>query len=481
LRKDRTVAQLADKMTPTHPRKSPSTGPAAAPVHADGDVVTELEALEEGPPGVADEVFLVVRSDGGAARVISLAEGQEITIGRSSGAAIVVDDTRVSRAHARVRRSAGRLVLLDLGSRNGTRVNATVVQGAERVLARGDVIRAGSVEIIVAVASRAEAPRGEAPALEADFVVADEAMVKVFQVVRRLARTETTVLVLGETGSGKEIVSEQIHRAGPRSRGPFVRLNCASIPEALLESELFGHEKSAFTGADRRKIGYLEAAQRGTLFLDEIGELPLSMQAKLLRAVETRRVVRVGGTQEIEVDVRLVCATHRNLQAEVAAGRFRQDLYYRISTFVLNVPPLRERRAEIALLAHRFARLVAERMGEVPPTIAPKAMLALSAHSWPGNVRELRNAIEHAIVLADAGVIELEHLPATVQGRGAALDSAPGSVTPGGMTSRVADLEQKSIEEALDAEGGNQTRAARRLGISRRGLIYKLEKYGIRR
>ena len=481
LRNDRTVARSADNMASTDPREPSPSDPAGEPGSVATDVVTELEALEEGPAGATDEVYLILRLDGGAARVIALGEGQEITIGRTPEAAVFVDDTRVSRTHARVRRRGGRLVLTDLGSRNGTRVNASVVQSAERVLARSDVIRVGSTEIIVAVASPAAAARAsEDPARGAEFVVADEAMVKVFQVVRRLARTETTVLVLGETGSGKEVVSEQIHRAGPRAKGPFVRLNCASIPEALLESELFGHEKAAFTGADRRKIGYLEAAQRGTLLLDEIGELPLAMQAKLLRAVETRRVVRVGGTQEIELDVRLVCATHRNLQAEVAAGRFRQDLYYRISTFVLRVPPLRERRAEIALLAHRFARVVAERMGEPAPTITPAAMLALAAYAWPGNVRELRNAVEHAIVLAEAGVLDVEHLPAAVLGGEAPAESAPASVLSGAMPSRVAELEKQSIEDALEAESGNQTRAAKRLGISRRALIYKLEKYKLR-
>src|SRR5262249_11669986 len=209
----------------------------------------------------------------------------------------------------------GALVLVDLGSRNGTRVNGAVVQGAERVLSGGDVIQAGAAEIVVALAAappaHPAAPRsppadaGERPLLEPEFVVADEAMVRVLQVVQRLARAQATVLVLGETGVGKEVVSEQIHRASPRAQGPFVRLNCASLPETLLESELFGHEKAAFTGADRRKIGYLEAAHRGTLLLDEIGELPLAMQAKLLRALETRRVARVGGTQEIELDVRL--------------------------------------------------------------------------------------------------------------------------------------------------------------------------------
>jgi DNA-binding NtrC family response regulator len=169
----------------------------------------------------------------------------------------------------------------------------------------------------------------------------------------------------------------------------------------LIESELFGHEKAAFTGADRRKVGYLEAAQGGTLLLDEIGELPLPAQAKLLRALESRSIARVGGTQEVELDVRILCATHRDLAAEVAAGRFRQDLYYRVGTFVLRVPPLRERRAEIAPLSHRFMRLAAERLGERPPAIAKAAITALEAHAWPGNIRELRNAIDHAMVLAE--------------------------------------------------------------------------------
>ncbi|WP_437786796.1 sigma 54-interacting transcriptional regulator [Sorangium sp. So ce1097] len=480
------------------------------PPPAGAELATELDA-DEGAPGERvpqGQASLIVRAGDGAARVIDLADGEVVAIGRAPESTVCVDDARVSRNHARVARRGHALALVDLGSRNGTSVNGAVVRGAERALAGGDVIRVGPAELVVAIAAPAPvepaAPPGAAPAAQegkegpssgpgAGFVVADEAMVKVFQVVQRLARAQTTVLVLGETGAGKEVVSEQIHRASPRAGGPFVQLSCAALPETLLESELFGHEKAAFTGADRRKIGYFEAAQGGTLLLDEVGELPLAMQAKLLRVLETRRMARIGGTQEIELDVRVVCATHRDLQAEVAAGRFRQDLYYRISTFVLRVPPLRERRAEVALLAHRFAHQIAARMGEPAPRFAPAAMQVLEAHAWPGNLRELRNAVEHAVVLAEGGVIEVEHLPASVAGGDAAPLSAgaplgagspvsAGAPAEGGpMPARLAELEKKSIEEALAAEGNNQTRAAKRLGISRRALLYKLDKYNLRR
>ncbi|WP_438021111.1 sigma 54-interacting transcriptional regulator [Sorangium sp. So ce315] len=493
-------------MAARDPRRQ-AAPPGVEPPPVGAEVATELDA-DEGAPGERTpqgQASLIVRAGDGAARVIDLADGDVVAIGRAPESAVCVDDARVSRHHARVARRGHALALVDLGSRNGTSVNGAVVRGAERALAGGDVIRVGPAELVVAIAAPAPvapvapaAPPGSAPAAPegqegpssgfgAGFVVADEAMVKVFQVVQRLARAQTTVLVLGETGAGKEVVSEQIHRASPRAGGPFVRLSCAALPETLLESELFGHEKAAFTGADRRKIGYFEAAQGGTLLLDEVGELPLAMQAKLLRVLETRRMARIGGTQEIELDVRVVCATHRDLQAEVAAGRFRQDLYYRISTFVLRVPPLRERRAEIALLAHRFAHQVAARMGEPAPRLAPAAMQVLEAHAWPGNLRELRNAVEHAVVLAEGGVIEVEHLPASVTGGDAAPVSAGSPVSAGApaeggpMPARLAELEKKSIEEALAAEGNNQTRAAKRLGISRRALLYKLDKYNLRR
>ncbi|WP_437821229.1 sigma 54-interacting transcriptional regulator [Sorangium sp. So ce1078] len=478
-------------MTERDPRRQAAPPSGEAPPPPAAEVATELEAAEgaAGDRTPQGQASLIVRAGDGTAQVIDLTDGGVIAVGRAPESTVCVDDPRVSRNHARIARRGHALELVDLGSRNGTSVNGAAVREAERVLAGGDVIRIGPAEIVVAIAAPAlPAPPpsrpGAAPAAVEDalsgagFVVADEAMVKVFQVVQRLARAQTTVLVLGETGSGKEVVSEQIHRASPRADGPFVRLSCAALPETLLESELFGHEKAAFTGADRRKIGYFEAAQGGTLLLDEIGELPLAMQAKLLRVLESRRMARIGGTQEIELDVRVVCATHRDLQAEVAAGRFRQDLYYRISTFVLRVPPLRERRAEIALLAHRFAQQVAERMGERAPRFAPAALMVLEAHAWPGNLRELRNAVEHAVVLAEDGVIEVEHLPASVTGDGAAPPSAGDRAA---MPARLAELEKKSIEDALAAEGNNQTRAAKRLGISRRALLYKLDKYNLRR
>jgi transcriptional regulator with PAS, ATPase and Fis domain len=300
-------------------------------------------------------------------------------------------------------------------------------------------------------------------------------MVKLFELLRKVAPTPTTVLILGETGAGKEVVAEQLHRQSRRDKGPFVRLNCGSLPETLLESELFGYEKGAFTGADRRKSGYIEAADGGTLFLDEIGELPMPMQTRLLRVLEDHKLIRVGGREELTIDVRIIAATNRKLDEEVAAGRFRADLYFRLSAFVLRLPPLRERLGELELLAELFARQFARRMGVRPPAISPAAMQLLRHHRWPGNIRELRNTIEHALVVADGGDIGVEQLPEGF------LRVEPDVAVSGPMRSEVADVERRRIQEAMDAEGGNQTRAAKRLGISRRALQYKLEKYDLRR
>jgi two-component system response regulator AtoC len=305
-------------------------------------------------------------------------------------------------------------------------------------------------------------------------IVAEAAMVKVFDLVRRVAKAPTTVLILGETGVGKEVVAEQVHVQSPRAKGPFVRLNCGSLPETLLESELFGHEKGAFTGADRKKTGYLDSADGGTLFLDEVGELALTMQAKLLRVLESRSFMRVGGREEIAVDVRILAATNRDLLTEVKTGKFREDLYFRLAAFTIEIPPLRERPSEIALLAELFLRRFAEGMGVPVPAIAPDAAAALRRYRWPGNVRELRNAMERALVLVDGGTLRLEHMPDAVRA-----PSAPATAAAGAIKEQVADLELRAIEAALAAENGNQTRAARRLGISRRALIYKLEKYNL--
>jgi DNA-binding NtrC family response regulator len=285
------------------------------------------------------------------------------------------------------------------------------------------------------------------------------------ELARRAARRDTTVLLTGETGSGKEVVAAEIHRHSDRAHKPYVRLNCASLPSTLLESELFGHERGAFTGAQKRRIGFLEAAHGGTLLLDEIGELPLDMQAKLLRVLEDGRLTRVGGEEEIAVDVRFVAATHRDLDAEVAAGRFRQDLFFRINAITLKVPPLRERPRDLALLAQAFLQRAAA--PRPAPRLSPEMVEALARYPWPGNVRELRNVIERAVVLSDGPELMLEHLPQRL------------SVLAAPMREQVDELERRNLQEALRQTGGNRTHAAQRLGISRRSLIYKLKKYRI--
>jgi DNA-binding NtrC family response regulator len=344
-------------------------------------------------------------------------------------------------------------------------------------------VRLGGAEILVATAAAGAAPHGPSAALAEDLVVADPKSAEVVELARKLARAPSTVLILGKTGVGKEVLSRLIHAWSPRAERPFVRINCAAIPDALLESELFGAERGAFTGADRRRIGHVEAASTGSLFLDEIGELSPSAQAKLLGVLENRVIVRVGGTAEIPVDVRLLCATHRDLRDEVARGRFREDLFYRVSTFTLRVPSLAERPSEIVPLASVFARRFALSLGHAEPRLDARAVDALQAYAWPGNVRELRNAIEHAVVLADGQTLSLEHLPETLRASAPAVGAPAPSTEPqsSAMRERVEDVERRAIEDALAAERGNQTRAAERLGISRRALTYKLAKYGFDR
>jgi two-component system response regulator HydG len=284
------------------------------------------------------------------------------------------------------------------------------------------------------------------------------------------------VLIAGETGTGKEVVAEAIHRMSLRAGAAFVRLNCAALTETLVESELFGHEKSAFTGATAMKRGFFEAATGGTLFLDEVGELPLATQVKLLRVLESWRIVRVGGTTEIPVDVRLVCATNRDLETEVQRGRFREDLFFRIAAFVIPVPPLRDRKSEIAPLAAHFAHEIASDLRQPSVGFTPEAVDALQQASWPGNVRELRNVVERAVVLSEGTKIGREHLPEHV------LEHVRPTPHDGlDVRQRVASVERETVLSALDAAEGNQTQAAKKLGISRFALIRLMAKHDIKR
>jgi DNA-binding NtrC family response regulator len=558
-----------------------------------------------------DRAVLVVYAEGDAAstsRVVELAEGAQLTIGRSRSANIVIESEHISRVHAQFARKGNLVWVEDLGSRNGTHVNGESV--ATCALASGDEVVIGPATIIVTITSRvvarpriegirhleerlaAEVDRGRyrrtfalvmlrfdgdpgeidtavdrvaallhpmetlaeysstefaivMPELDgeatrdaaaklaaaargshlvavsvgvavfpehgttpdaliarahaaagtalghdevglppddpmpfgADVLVKDPQMARVYELARKVADHPITVLVNGETGVGKEVVASAIHHASKRSAGPLVRLNCASLPETLLESELFGHERGAFTGAERRKHGYFEAARGGTLFLDEIGELSPATQAKLLRVLEERRITRVGGTEEIEVDVRVICATHRDLQGEVDRGAFRADLFFRISAFTILIPPLRDRPGEILMFAEHFIENAADaRLRR--PRLSPVAAHALRCYEWPGNVRELRNAIERAVVLHSHGSIEPEDLPERV--RDVRVDPGTPEHNWQHVADHVADVERSAIAAALAASHGNQTEAAKKLGVSRRTLIYRMEKYGFK-
>jgi DNA-binding NtrC family response regulator/pSer/pThr/pTyr-binding forkhead associated (FHA) protein len=584
----------------------------------------DVTAPDEGETAGGERAFLVVYPDPERAersRVVELPDGVEVTFGRSRGCTVYIDHDKVSRAHARVVRKGRSILVEDLGSRNGTRVNGDRIEAATRVSA-SDEIGVGPALAVVGVSSglgrrmliggasyledrlAAESDRaqryrrplgvimlrldGATAACEAaidrvagilrrmdcfaeygpdefavilpeadrlateaaarrivrearvaglihggvavhvglagcpddgaqpgelvsrarsalrtartgggddgvasspreavvagDVVVADPSMERLYGLVKKVAQTPMTVLILGETGVGKEVVASEIHRRSPRATKPFVQLNCASLPETLLESELFGYERGAFTGADKKKQGYFEAADGGTLFLDEIGEIPITLQPKLLRVLEERKLTRLGGTAEVKVDVRLVCATNRDLEQDVQRARFREDLFFRVSAFTLLVPPLRDRKSEVRPLAERFALKYARELKQSPSGFSPEAMSLLEAYPWPGNIRELRNAIERAVVLAPSGTIEAEHLPPRVrEGARAARSGAPIVVGEGvDVREQIAEVERAAIVTAMEECGGNQTRAAQKLGLSRRALIYKLEKYGLK-
>jgi DNA-binding NtrC family response regulator len=305
-----------------------------------------------------------------------------------------------------------------------------------------------------------------------------DAMQEVFRTLERVAASDATVLILGESGTGKELAARAVHELGPRRPGPFVAVNCAAIPDTLIESELFGHERGAFTGATERRIGKFEAADRGTLFLDEIGDLSPPVQAKLLRVLEQRTIERLGSTAPLRVDVRVICATNRDLERDVASGRFRRDLFYRIHVLPLTLPALRERRSDVRLLAEAFLERAHAAVGRGPRRISKPALRALEAHSWPGNVRELENLVLRITALSDRETVELEDLPEAVRVGTLRDEVGAGEV---GLEDAVARFERELLREALDQTDWNQTRAAERLGITRRQLKLKIDRYGLTR
>ena len=311
------------------------------------------------------------------------------------------------------------------------------------------------------------------PDLGATFIGESREFRSLMQLVDRVAPSDSTVLITGETGTGKEVVAKLLHARSARRNRPFVVVECAAIQETLLQSELFGHERGAFTGADRAKAGLFEVAHAGTIFLDEIGEVSLATQAKLLRVLDTSRFRHVGGTSEIHVDVRILAATNRDLASMVRQGLFREDLYYRLRTVVLTLPPLRDRGSDIDLLARHFVHLLSERFG-VRKRISPAALQVLRSHHWPGNVRELLHVVESAVVVAEGPEILPEHLPAQL-----AMAAASAPARPDGQIATLEELEKSHIELALKASQGHRGQAARALGISERNLYRKLRSYGL--
>jgi DNA-binding NtrC family response regulator len=317
----------------------------------------------------------------------------------------------------------------------------------------------------------------------------DPKLKQVSLALHRAASTDTTVLLEGESGTGKELFARALHALSPRADGPFVAINCAAIPETLLETELFGHEKGAFTGAAARKPGKFELAHRGTLFLDEIGDLPLALQAKILRALEEKRFERVGGTLPLQVDVRVVAATNRNLKAAVAARQYREDLYFRLSVFPITIPPLRERTEDITTLARYFIERFCRDLNKKPLTLSPAAEQELRAYAWPGNVRELQNCIERAAILTEGDTIHPRHLNLSfrdaVSAAAAEENASPWATldwsgTLADVSRRVmTEVERRKIEQAMKEAAGNRGRAAEILQISYKTLTSKLREYGL--
>jgi two-component system response regulator AtoC len=445
---------------------------------------TAKARASEGASDTAGVFLLVVGRD--AYATYDLPASGALTIGRGESNAVRVDDPLASRAHACLH-VGDAMYLEDVGSVNGTRVKDRVVKPGERVrITIGETIQIGSSVLIVqrraaqADLIRPETLRDEGMAitLAPPNPRAGEAMRRVHELAQRAAAGTINVLITGETGVGKELLAETVHRASPRHGGPYVCLNCAALSETLLESELFGHERGAFTGAVQAKLGLLETAAHGTLFLDEVGELPLSTQAKLLRVIETREVARLGSVRPHRIDVRFIAATNRDLEAEVVRGAFRADLYYRLNGITLTIPPLRSRLEEIRPLAETFLRQICRDLGRQPPMLPPASVAHLEAHGWPGNIRELKNVIERAVLLCEGQILEPQHMPLE---RPLTESQKLPTTSPAPPASKTARNERDRIIEALASCAGNQSRAAKMLGIPRRTFVSKLDAYQIPR
>jgi two-component system, NtrC family, response regulator AtoC len=418
--------------------------------------------------------------------------------------------------HAKLHWTEERRELEDLGGTNGTKIRRSqsatethevveqcVAPGTRALLQLDEPILLGSIAVLFRLSDGEQVARATNQgrfasdaaiatanaALTEDFVSIAPLTVAAFELVKRVARGPLNVIVTGETGVGKEIFARYLHQHSMRAGQPCVEVNCASIAESLAESELFGHVKGAFTGAVMAKEGFFEAANNGTLFLDEVGDLSLAIQAKLLRVLEVGKVTRVGSAQATAINVRVIAATHRDLQADIASGRFRQDLYFRLNGITVHVPPLRERILDIPALANRFALRTGALMGIPKPRFSDDALAMLSRYPYPGNIRELRNVVDRACALANSGEIDAGCIVFDDPSWSKVQTSEPGALqTPSpeapsdqlpGLRGDMAVEEKRRILSALEACGGNQTKAAEKLGLPRRTLVARLSEYGL--
>ena len=474
--------------------------PSDGPTNVFGTLTTLVQRSKTEDPTFDGLQLLVLEASGLA--VYPLPENGSITIGRAVECDVQLRDPMASRRHATLH--VRPLVIEDRGSANGTLVGSRVIEpGTSSSIQLGQAIAIGGALLIV---RRSGNDQGGSPSEGADralpcgneaVVVRDPAMAKLHALVERIASGPINVLLLGETGVGKDVIAEAIHRKSSRREAALVRINCAALSETLLESELFGHERGAFTGAVSAKPGLIEVGNGGTVFLDEVGELSPTLQAKLLRVIEARELTRVGGLRPRPVDVRFIAATNRDLQASVAHRGFRADLFYRLNGTSILIPPLRERTNEIIPLAEMFLARTAAHMGlSTPPRLSPAGQDALLRHPWPGNIRELRNVVERAALLCSDGRIGAEDLalapvpaPSSARSTGSSTTLPP----PASNGASHGDHEQREpgpkgeedertrIIRALEACNGNQTRAAKLLSMPRRTLVAKLPRYSIPR
>jgi transcriptional regulator with GAF, ATPase, and Fis domain len=451
---------------------------------------SEVATRAQPPPGAqSDELLLVVVS--GSARGKRVKLGERLTVGKAADNDLVLSDDTVSRHHCELERTPLGVIVRDLGSTNHTRVGRTAVR--EAVVESGSTIVVGSVELLL----RGEPNRTQVLPSEAtsfgEALGTSLSMRQIFGVLERIAPTDASVLLEGETGTGKDVLARSIHQISTRKDQPFVVVDCGAISYNLIESELFGHERGAFTGAVAARQGAFEIAGHGTVFLDEVGELPLDVQPKLLRVLESGEFRRVGGNKPLHAEARIVAATKRNLKEEVERGKFREDLYFRLSVVPITVPPLRTRREDVPALVDQFLELARKRDPSASAiSLTRETVSALAAHDWPGNVRELRNVLDRAIYIAAAGgereirLVDLPVSPGSISGSQASAGNAGYPAFDSDKSYREirsdfeSEFERRYVAWLLDRHGGNISAAAREAKMDRKHLYDLARKRGLR-